>query len=337
MGRDAVAARLFGFTPDKSALVADEAQALREAVEHRIDGGTRASAAAHLNALGFVGTLGSAFTGKTFARLCRNPAIAGLKPGPGGRLIDAGHPGAVTPAKFAQLQAMDAAEDEKRDTNRKANPQPDYDYAFSSNDLVVCGLCGANQQGLRTNSGNPGYCCSAGPRADRPGDCGKVRISARLLEDHLGEEIVARLLEPGTQKALEKARGELEKQLAVAKKELETVSQGLDNLGGMVLRHEITAASAAKARQDGVQQQKALRRRIRILERAAATPVSGDIHELVQWWNSAPSEAKAGLAMLMLHRVDVHPGGQGARTLKPGRVVLWWRDRPAPPPIRRAG
>ncbi|WP_181970578.1 recombinase family protein [Kitasatospora xanthocidica] len=315
--------------------MADEAQALREAVELRINGGTRAGAAARLNALGFVGTLGSTFTGKTVARLFRTPAIAGLKPGPDGKLIDAGHPGAITLEQFAQLQAMDAAEDEKRDASRKANPQPDYDYAFSSTDLVVCGLCGANQQGLRTNAGNPGYCCSAGPRADRPGDCGRVRISAEILEDHLGEEIVARLMEPGTQKALEKARGELEKQLAAARADLETVGQGLDNLGGMVLRHEITAASAAKARQEGAQQQKALRRRIRILERAAATPVSGSVQELVTWWNSAPSQAKAGLAMLMLHRVDVHPGGQGARKLKPGRVVLWWRDRPAPPPIRR--
>ncbi len=34
----------------------------------------------------------------------------------------------------------------------------------------------------------------------------------------------------------------------------------------------------------------------------------------------------------MLYRVDVFPGGQGARTLKPGRVKLWWRNQPPPPP-----
>ncbi|MEU3559743.1 recombinase family protein [Kitasatospora sp. NPDC006786] len=331
-----MAARTFGFTGDKSALVGEEAQALREAVERRINGGTRAGAAAYLKSCGVVGTLGSPFTGQTVARLFRNPAIAGLKPGPNGELVDAGHPGAITPEQFAQLQAMDAAESEQREASRKASPQPEYDYAFSSNDLVVCGLCGANHQGLRTNSGNPGYCCSAGPRADRPGDCGKVRISAQVLEDHLGEEIVARLSEPGTQKALEAARVEVEKELAVAKTELAAVTQGLDSLADMVLRHEITATSAAKARQSGVQQQKALRQRIRVLERAAATPVSGSIKELVDWWNSAPTEAKAGLAKLLLHRVDVHPGGQGVRKLRPGRVVLWWRDKPAPPPIRRA-
>nr|BFD91004.1 hypothetical protein KitaXyl93_23640 [Kitasatospora sp. Xyl93] len=330
-----MAARTFGFTGDKSALVEDEAQALREAVQRRIDGSTRAGVAAYLSSRGVVGTLGSPFTGQTVARLFRNPTIAGLKVSPDGELVDAGHPGAITPEQFAQLQAMDVAEAEKREASRKANPQPDYDYAFSGNDLVVCGLCGANHQGLRTNSGNPGYCCSAGPRADRPGDCGKVRISAQVLEDHLGEEIVARLLEPGTQKALEAARTEVEKEVAAARAELAAVTQGLDSLADMVLRHEITATSAAKARQSGVQEQKVLRRRIRLLERAAATPVSGSIKQLVDWWNSAPTEAKAGLAKLMLHRVDVHPGGQGVRTLRPGRVVLWWRDNPAPPPIRR--
>ncbi|WP_316521257.1 recombinase family protein [Kitasatospora brasiliensis] len=331
-----MAARTFGFTGDKGTLVKEEAQALREAVQRRIGGGTRAGAAAYLRSHGVVGTLGSPFTGQTIARLFRNPAIAGLKPGPDGKLVDAGHPGVITPEQFAQLQAKDAAEAEKHKASRKANPRPDYDYAFSSNDLVVCALCGANHQGLRTNSGNPGYCCSAGPRADRPGSCGKVRISAQVLEDHLGEEIVARLSEPGTQKALEAARTEVEKELAATKAELDAVTQGLDSLAGMVLRHEITAASAAKARQSGVQQQKALRHRIRILERAAATPVSGSIKQLVDWWNSAPTEAKAGLAKLMLHRVDVHPGGQGVRKLRPGRVVLWWRDQPAPPPIRPA-
>ncbi|MFD4394207.1 recombinase zinc beta ribbon domain-containing protein [Kitasatospora sp. NPDC058478] len=332
-----MAVRVFGFSNvAKSALLDDEAQALREAVERRIDGATRAGAAAHVNSLGFVGTLGSAFTGKTLGKLFRNPAIAGLESSPDGTLADAGHPGIITPHQFAQLQALDEAETAKREDARKAAPQPDYEYAFAQNDLVVCGLCGASQQGLRTSAGYPGYCCSAGPRADRPGDCGKVRISAELLEDHLGEQIAARLLEPGTQKALETARTELEKQLVAAKTQLEAITEGLGNLGGMVLRHEITAASAAKAQAEGSQQQKALRRRIRILGRAVATPVSGDIDELVKWWNSAGAVARAGLAMLMLHRVDVHPGGRGVRTLKPGRVVLWWRDQPAPPPTRRA-
>ncbi|MFJ6136569.1 recombinase family protein [Kitasatospora sp. NPDC092286] len=333
-----MAPRIFGFADAaKRALLEDEAQVVRSVVERRTGGEPFAVGAASLRNAGFVGTLGSPFTGKTMARLLRNPAIAGLTYDADGNLVDAGHPGIITPAQFAELQKQDAAEAAKKEKDGKpAEATPDYDYLFGSTDLVTCGMCGASTQGLRTNAGHPGYCCPDGPRADRPGDCGKVRISAGLLEDHAGEQIVARLMLPGTQEALEAARDEARRELEVHRARLAEVRATVDSLGTMVLRKQITAKSAGIAKNEAARETKALNRAIRRLERAAATPVTGSVDELVTWWNTAPSEAKAGLALLMLYRIDIFQAGRGTRTIKPGRVKLWWRHLPPPPDLRTA-
>ncbi|GAA2084981.1 hypothetical protein GCM10009759_04420 [Kitasatospora saccharophila] len=330
---DTVAPRIFGFSDvAKSGLLGEEADALLEAALLRINGGPFSASAAYLHGRGLVGSLGAEFTGQTVARLFRNPAIAGLKREPDGSLVDAGHPRILTPEQFAQLEERDAEDAKKKSSDSGGEATDAYEYVYGSSDLVVCGLCGAYFHGLRTNSGHPGYCCSAAPRADRPGTCGRVRISAQLLEDHLGEQLVARLSLPATQRDLEDAREDARTLAAELRKELDDLNAGVDSLAGMVLRHEITASSAKSAKTDAKRQQKELARRIRVLERAAATPVTGSVPELVAWWNSASVEAKAGLAQLMLYRVDVFPGGQGVRTLKPGRVKLWWRNQPPPPP-----
>ncbi|MFD0572459.1 recombinase family protein [Kitasatospora gansuensis] len=170
-----MAPRIFGFADAaKRALLEDEAQAVQSVVERRTGGEPFAVGAAFLRDAGFVGTLGSPFSGKTLARLLRNPAIAGLTYDADGNLVDAGHPGMITPAQFAKLQKQDAIEAAKKDKDGKpAEAVPDYDYLFGSTDLVTCGMCGASTQGLRTNAGHPGYCCPDGPRADRPGSAAR--------------------------------------------------------------------------------------------------------------------------------------------------------------------
>ncbi|MFJ8430502.1 recombinase family protein [Kitasatospora sp. NPDC094019] len=332
-----MAPRVFGFADaSKQTLLESEAQAVREIVDQRIGGAPRALCAAYLREHGFVGTLGGQFTSSIVARLLRNPAIAGLRTDPSGGLVDAGHPGMITPVQFAQLQAQDEAEAKRNDDGTPAEPVPDYDYLFGSTDLVVCGLCGASLQGLRTNAGYPGYTCPDGPRVDRPGTCGRVRISAPLLEDFMGTHIVARLLLPGSMKALEEARDEAGRLLAEYEEKLKTRREGVDELAGMVLRREVTAKSAALAKTEAQREIKLLKKAVRRLQKAADTPVLGTVEELVDWWNIAPTESKAGLALLMLHRVDIHPAGRGTRSIKPGRVTLWWRNQPPPPPLRAA-
>ncbi|MFD0572460.1 hypothetical protein ACFQ0T_28795 [Kitasatospora gansuensis] len=141
---------------------------------------------------------------------------------------------------------------------------------------------------------------------------------------------------PGTQEALEAARAEAQRELEEHRARLAEVRETVDSLGTMVLHREITAKSAGIAKAEAARETKALNRAIRRLECAASTPVTGSVEELVTWWNTAPTEAKRGLALLMLWRVDIFQGGRGTRTIKPGRVKLWWRHLPPPPDLRTA-
>ena len=215
----------------------------------------------------------------------------------------------------------------------RAERSEDYDYLLTAVDLTVCGRCGAPMVGLRSSAGKPGYCCPDGPRQDRPGKCGRVRVAADLLEDHVGEQVLARLMLPATRADLEKARTVLAAQLDADRIRVKEIAESMQELAAMVVRRELQAKDLKKAKAEAAEETKTLNRRIRWMERAVAAPITGEVEELVAWWNSAPTEARSGLALLMLHRIDIHPGGQGVRSIKPGRVVLWWRNEAPPAPI----
>ncbi|MFJ4668971.1 recombinase zinc beta ribbon domain-containing protein [Kitasatospora purpeofusca] len=317
--------RLFGFADfSRSALHPEEAAITAEAAQLSADGQSDAAVAAFLAKAGFAGTLGAPFTSQTAGRLLTNPAIAGLKRDADGALVPAGHPGMIPPELFTVVLERHSGTKPRVD---------DYDYLLTSADLAVCGRCGAPLGGLRSSTGKPGYSCPEGPRQDRPGRCGRVRIDAGLLEDFVGENILARLLLPATRADLEKGRALLATQLDADRLRLGDIEASVQELAAMVVRRELQAKDLKKAKAEANEESRLLKRRIRWMELAVAAPVTGDVEELVEWWNVAPVEARRGLALLMFHRIDLHPGGKGVRSIRPGRVVLWWRNEAPPAPI----
>ncbi|MEU5384041.1 recombinase family protein [Kitasatospora cineracea] len=318
--------RLFGFADfRRTALHEEEAAIAAEAAQLSVDGANDTTVAVFLTKAGFVGTLGAPFTSQSTRQMLTNPAIAGLKRDPDGNLVPAEHPGMISPELFVTLLERHAAGGKPR--------AEDYDYMLTSVDLAVCGRCGTALAGLRSTVGKPGYSCPDGSRQDRPGKCGRCRIDAGLLEDHLGEQILARLLLPGTQADLEKIRQLLTDKLDTDRKRLAEIQESVQELAAMVIRREIQAKDLKKAKAEASEESRRLNRGISWMELAVATPITGEVDELVAWWNSASAQSRRGLALLMFHRIDVHPGGKGVRKIGPGRVVLWWRNEPAPDPI----
>ncbi|MFE2346049.1 recombinase family protein [Kitasatospora cineracea] len=317
--------RLFGFANyARSELNDAEAAIAAEAAQLSVDGASDAAVAAFLAQAGFAGTLGAAFTSQSARQMLANPAIAGLKRDETGKLVPAGHPAAITPELFMKVQ-------EKHEPKARAE---DYDYMLTSVDLTVCGRCGTPLVGQRTSAGKPGYCCPDGPRQDRPGECGRVRIDAGLLEDYIGEQVLARLLLPGTQADLEKARELIGAQVKADRLRLAEIEESVQELAAMVIRRQLQAKDLRTAKVAAAEETKTLKRRIRTMEQAVVAPVTGSVDELVDWWNTSSAEAKRGLVQLMLHRIDVHPAERrGVRTIRPGRVVLWWRNEEPPAPI----
>ncbi|MEU8919430.1 recombinase zinc beta ribbon domain-containing protein [Kitasatospora sp. NPDC048545] len=316
--------RLFGFADfSRERLHTEEAAITAEAAQRSADGDSDAAVATFLGKAGFVGTLGAPFTSQTAGRLLTNPAIAGLKLDANGDLVPAGHPGMISPELFATVL-------------EQHSPKPrveDYDYMLTAADLTVCGRCGIPLVGQRSSAGKPGYCCPDGQRQDRPGKCGSVRIDATLLEDHLGEQILARLMLPATQADLEKARKLLAAQLETDRSRLAEIEASMLELTAMVVRRELQAKDLKKAKAEAAEESKLIKRRVRWMAKAVATPITGDVEELVTWWNTSSAETRRGLALLMLHRIDVNTAGKGVRSIAPGRVVLWWRNEAPPAPI----
>lgn len=178
--------RLFGFADfSRSALHPEEAAITAEAAQLSADGQSDAAVAAFLAKAGFAGTLGAPFTSQTAGRLLTNPAIAGLKRDADGALVagwSSGHdPSRAVHGRAGEALGYQAARRRLRLPAHLGRPG---------------GVRPVRRPlgGLRSSTGKPGYSCPEGPRQDRPGRCGRVRIDAGLLEDFVGENILARLL-----------------------------------------------------------------------------------------------------------------------------------------------
>ncbi|MEW2081127.1 zinc ribbon domain-containing protein [Streptomyces sp. NPDC005283] len=309
--------RLYSFDDSSRRRLRDsEVGPLRQAVSRRRAGQSTAEVAAWMTAEGYVGTLGSPFTSMTLGRLFKNPAIAGCAYDDSGRLVDAGHPGAIERQEFVELQKSLAE-------SKTAGKTPAYEYLLSGG-LSRCGNCQQELSGARTNAGNPGYRCRPKEKDGR-GGCGTVRIDALLLETHVAEYVVAELSKPGVRAQIERAGRRVAKQAEEFREEIQGLEKRRTDLAGPYARGEIRLDAFKAADQEITGQVKALRSRLRYAEQMASFSLGG-VKDLVRWWNHAPFGSKRALAMLLLEKVEVFSArDRGVREIEPGRVKLHWR------------
>lgn len=307
--------RLYGFDDQsRRRLRDDEVEPLRQMASRALAGQSDAAVAAWANGEGYRGTLGGEWKDASVGRLLSNPAIAGLRR-EGDKLVDAGHPGAITPEEFQAL--------EERKNRRTAEPDEAYDYLLNEG-ASTCGNCTYVLQGARTNVGTPGYRCRPKDRNGR-GGCGKVRIDAELLENYVGEHVVAELLKPGMRAQLLRAQArvkELVEQLTADIVDLEKRRKDAATLYG---QRKISNEAFVVADGELTKNLKEERTRLRYAEQMANFSLGG-AQDMVRWWNTAPTASRRAITMLLLEAVEVFPArARGVRTVEPGRVVLRWR------------
>ncbi|WP_033819814.1 recombinase family protein [Kitasatospora sp. MBT63] len=303
--------RQYGFDDnDGTRLRESEIPPVRQAVSRRIAGTNKADIAKWMNAQGYRGTRGAEWVSMTVGRLLRTPAIAGLEEGPDGELTETGKPAIITPEEFLALRALDEKE-------ASAPKQDAYDYAFTGG-LGVCGLDQDPLTAARSNSDAPGYRST----------CGKVRIDAELLESHVGEYVLAELLLPGTQAALEAARQELAVEADAAKARIKELKAAAGQLASDYLDKKVSRATLHEVERQTKAETKKLQARVRFLEQAIAAPRIDDVDKAISWWEDAPGKSKRGITSLLLTKIEVFPASaKGIRTVEPGRVVLHWRSK----------
>ncbi|MFJ4684745.1 recombinase family protein [Streptomyces sp. NPDC088789] len=309
--------RLFGFDAQRR-LREDEVVALRLMVSRGLTGQSNADVAVWANEEGYRGTLGGEWKDASVGRLFRNPAIAGLRYDDG-ELVDAGHDGAITREEFLAL-----LEREKR--RQTSDPVPAYDYLHVDGGST-CGNCRHWLQGARTNAGSPGYRCRPKGKEGR-GGCGKVRIDAELLENHVGEYVVAELLKPGIRKQILAAQAAVRAQAEELRRTIAELEGRRNEAAILYGKRQISSDAWVTADGEITANLKDARSRLRYAEQMANFSL-GSAKDLVRWWNRAPSASKRAITRLFLEDIEVFPASaQGVRTVEPGRVFLHWRKLP---------
>ncbi|MEW1719762.1 recombinase family protein [Streptomyces sp. NPDC093109] len=311
--------RLFGFDDQsRRRLRDDEVDRLRLMAGRALAGQSNADIAGWANGEGYRGTLGGEWKDASVGRLFRNPAIAGLVYDEKGELVDAGHPGIIEREEFEALR-------EREQSRKTADADPPYDYLLVAG-ASTCGKCSQALQGARTDAGTPGYRCRPKDKNGR-GGCGEVRMDAELLENHVGEYVVAELLKPGIRDQILKAQATVKAQV----KELTAIIADLEerrtDAASLYANRRISSDAFATADREITANIKDTRSRLRYAEQMTNFSL-GSAKNLVRWWNTAPQASKRALAVLLLEKVEVFPASaRGVRTVEPGRVVLRWRKR----------
>ncbi|MFB7742533.1 recombinase family protein [Streptomyces sp. NPDC056132] len=314
--------RLYGFDDQsRRRLRDDEVGPLREMVSRALADQSNADVATWANEQGYRGTLGGEWKDASVGRLFRNPAIAGLMHDENGELVDAGHPGVVTPEEFAALA-------EREQGRKTADAVPAFDYLLNEG-ACECGGCKQYLSGARTNAGSPGYRCRPKDKLGR-GGCGEVRIDAELLENHVGEYVVAELLKPGVRAQILKAQAAVTQQVEDLKAAIAGLEQRQKESAKLYGSRQISKTAFVTADAEIVTNLKEARTKLRYAEQMANFSL-GSAKDLVRWWNRAPQASKRALVLLLLERIQVFPASaRGVRTVEPGRVVLHWRKIGAP-------
>ncbi|MCX4761958.1 recombinase family protein [Streptomyces sp. NBC_01275] len=309
--------RLYGFDDAaRRRLRDDEVDPLRQMVSRALSDQSNQDVAVWANAEGYRGTLGGEWKDASVGRLFRNPAIAGLRFDDDGELVDAGHPGVITREEFEALR-------EREKARSTGDADPAYDYLLIGG-VSPCGKCTQALTGARTNAGTPGYRCRPKDKNGH-GGCGEVRIDAELLENHVGEYVVAELLKPGIRAQIAKAQEAVRKQVENLRQETDDLEARRKELGTLYGSRQISGDAMVAAEREITANLKVVRPRLRYAEQMANFSVGG-AKDLVKWWNTAPTASKRGIVMLLLEKVEVFPASaRGVRTIEPGRVVLHWR------------
>lgn len=312
--------RLYGFDDaSKRRLRDDEVDPLRQMVSRALQGQSNADVAVWANGEGYRGTLGGEWKDASVGRLFRNPAIAGLRYDDDGELVDAGHPGAITREEFVALL-------ERESSRKTAEAAPPYDYLLADGGCT-CGKCTWPLQGARTNAGTPGYRCRPKDKDGR-GGCGEVRMDAELLENHVGENVVAELLKPGIRKQILKAQEAVRAQVEELKSTIADLEGRRSEAATLYGQRRISSDAFVTADREITANLKDARSRLRYAEQMANFSL-GDAKDLVRWWNTAPYASKKAITRLFLKNIEVFPASaRGVRTVEPGRVVLHWRKLP---------
>lgn len=304
--------RPFGLTRDWSGIVADEAAAIREAVERIIGGESMYAIVKEWNARGLRTPTGKEWAVQHFRSMARSPRLAGARR-VGDELVITGEiPAIITGEQHHRLLAAV--------TRPQRNPAAGKALLAG---LARCGVCGSTLVTRRRHTDRVRYyACEKGPGKQA---CGHVHITAEATEELAAELALAAIDSP-------------ELALAIAAEGAESDADGLRarvrddeaSLAQLTRDHyveRILPRAAFLVARDELEARIAADRRL--LERQGGSmlaSVLGAVENAREQWNARDIEWRRAFLASVLDRLEIMPKGKAnAGRFDPERVRPVWR------------
>jgi site-specific DNA recombinase len=310
--------RPFGLTTDRSALVADEADALRQAAAAILGGDSFGVVVNRLNDAGLRNTTGRQWTIGNLRRTLCSPHVAGLRSYQGEIVGVASWPPILDRGTWERLKAAAA-------TRRRGRPPSDRHLLTG---LLSCSKCGrtlwANQ---RRNRASFEYRCS--PAATTTGrGCGALSIAADPLE-RLIPELIFAAIDDGTLAArLAAQRWQRSFAPDIEGLEAELAALAEDHGAGRITRGEWIKARAGLARR--LEEAKVALAVATEVDPATSVEIGGGLRNR---WQYLDIERQRAVIAAVFERIVIHPAKrlglppmvEGIGRIDLDRVDIRWR------------
>jgi DNA invertase Pin-like site-specific DNA recombinase len=301
--------RAFGMTPDWSAVVPEEAAALREAADRILAGGTLRGVVMDWNRQGSRTPTGKLWSTVALRRILTSTRLAGWRTYHDDPFYSEGTwPAILDRPTVERLRTL------LLDPSRRRNVLA-RSYLLAG--IVTCGLCG-NTLHSRPRAGQPRYVC-----AQDYGGCGHTFIAAPPLEALVSEMALQRLDSPALEAAIAERGAQSER--AGEAEQLRRDEEALVELARdyyverRIGRAEWTAArEALEARVEQARHRLAAETGTRALVGLTAGSARAA-------WPSLPFDRRRAVLLELLEAVRIASGRPGTNRFDPARVEPVWR------------
>ena len=318
--------RPYGYERDRKTIREPEAAVLRTVAEKILAGESLRSVTAWVNENEHFTPGGNLWKPNVLRRLLLGPRIAGKSLRKDGTHVEAEWDPILDEATHKRLAEI--LLDEAR---RNGSPAPARTYLLTGGP-ARCGLCGRALQARPERGNKRGYVCASGPPDY---GCGKIRINADLFENEVAEQVLARLLMPGSRAALAAAVSRVTSEADEAPVVLREAESKQREAADLFASGKINAAQLTQITESTNRTASAARATVRLasqIQHVAGLaldpdPADGDpTEQMIAWWENATREQKRGVIDTLVEKIFVQPVvKRGSRVFDPSRVEVVWR------------
>ncbi|MDM7488614.1 recombinase family protein [Rhodococcus sp. CSLK01-03] len=299
--------RVFGWVKGGSAVVPEEAEAIRNAAKDLLAGVSLRAIARRWNEAGLAPTGGAknGFDASAVRDILKNPRTAGLQEYRGEIVGKGEWPAIITEADHWSIVALLSDPARARSAS--------YERRHMGSGVYLCGVCGSPLEIYRENTVRLAYRCQRVRHLSR---------QAEALDAYVTELVIARLSQPDAALLLEREGGDVD--VRELQRERDALQERLDDLAALFATGTLTRSQLERGTESLREQADKLERRIASVR--TSSPLSdlllaGD--DLRAVWAAKPADVRAAVIRELMV-VTVLPSPKGRRRFLPEYIDVAW-------------